>query len=225
MAAAGDGVGKYKTIELYKMINRFLITLCLISSLVPFSARAISVIDDAGREIHLKSEAKRIITLAPHIVEQLFAIGSGDRIVGTVNYSDYPEAAKTIPEIGGYNRFDLESIIALKPDLVIGWLSGNSAPQIEQLKSLGITVFLDEPRRVDDIAVNIERLGAITGNSSKATEVANNFRAGFQQLREQYRSKRRVTLFYQLWHQPLMTINGEQIINDILNLAALMVKL
>ena len=199
------------------MMNRLFITLCFISTLLPLSTSAISVIDDAGREINLKSDAKRIITLAPHIVEQLFAIGAGDRIVGTVSYSDYPEAAKEIPVIGGYNLFDLETIIALKPDLVIGWLSGNSAAQLEQLKSLGITIFLDEPQKIADVANNIERLGVITGTSRRAIEVANQFRDGFRQLAERYRSKRGVTLFYQLWHQPLMTINGEQIINDIIN--------
>jgi len=200
------------------VVNRFLITLCLMTALFPFVAKAITVVDDAGNEIQLKHEAKRIVTLAPHIVEQLFAIGAGDLIVGTVNFSDYPEAATNIPEIGSYERFDLEAIIALKPDLVIGWLSGNSNAQLEQLKGFGIPLFFDKPRRVDDIATNIERLGLLTGKSRNATEVAGKFRDGFQRLAERYQSKRRVTLFYQLWHQPLMTINGEQIINDILNL-------
>lgn len=187
-------------------------------ALFPVVASAISVVDDAGNEIRLQHEARRIITLAPHIVEQLFAIGAGDRIVATVSYSDYPEAANKIPEIGSYERFDLEAIIALKPDLVIGWLSGNSNAQLEQLKSFGIPVFFDKPRRVDDIASNIERLGVITGKSHKAAEVARKFREGFKRLTQRYQSKRRVKIFYQLWHQPLMTINGEQIINDILNL-------
>jgi len=185
--------------------------------MVSFQTRAISVTDDAGQKVQLEGEAKRIITLAPHIVEQLFAIGAGDRIVGTVSYSDYPQAAKEIPLVGGYNRFNMEAILALKPDLVIGWLSGNGPEQIEQLKGLGITIFLDEPRKVDDIAETIERLGLITGNSRKADEVAQGFREGFHRLRKQYQGKRRVTLFYQLWHQPLMTVNGEQIINDIIN--------
>ena len=102
--------------------------------LLPMTSMAISVTDDVGNKIELKGEAKRIVTLAPHIVEQLFAIGAGDRIVGTVSYSDYPEAAKEIPIIGGYELFDLETILALKPDLVIGWSSGNSAAQLEQFQ-------------------------------------------------------------------------------------------
>lgn len=186
-------------------------------SLFALEARALSVTDDAGQVIQLEHEAKRIITLAPHIVEQLFAIGAGERIVGTVSYSDYPDAANEIPLVGGYDRFDMETILALKPDLIIGWQSGNSAEQIAQLKSLGITLFLDEPRRVDDIPRTIERLGIITGEQQRATEVAQQFRDGFDSLREKFRSKSRVTLFYQLWHRPLMTVNGQQIINDIIN--------
>lgn len=200
------------------MANQFITTLCLMASFLPSVAGAISVVDDAGNEIRLKHEARRIITLAPHIVEQLFAIGAGDRIVGTVSYSDYPEAATTIPEVGSYESFDLEAIIALKPDLVIGWLSGNSSAQLAQLKDFGIPLFFDKPRRVDDIATNIERLGVVTGNRRQAAEVAAKFREGFRRLAQRYQSKRRVTLFYQLWHQPLMTINGEQIIDDILTL-------
>lgn len=199
------------------MNNKIFITLWMMLSLFAFEARALSVTDDAGQVIQLEHEAKRIITLAPHIVEQLFAIGAGERIVGTVSYSDYPEAANEIPLVGGYDRFDMETILALKPDLIIGWQSGNSAEQIAQLKSLGITLFLDEPRRVDDIPRTIERLGIITGEQQRATEVAQQFRDGFYSLREKFRSKSRVTLFYQLWHRPLMTVNGQQIINDIIN--------
>lgn len=198
------------------MNNKFFLVLCLLPSLFVLDARALSVTDDAGQVIQLEREVKRIITLAPHIVEQLFAIGAGERIVGTVSYSDYPEAANDIPVVGGYDRFDMEAILALKPDLIIGWQSGNSTEQIAQLQSLGMTLFLDEPRRVDDIPRTIERLGIITGEQQRATEVAQHFRDGFGSLREKFGSKSRVTLFYQLWHRPLMTVNGQQIINDII---------
>jgi iron complex transport system substrate-binding protein len=199
------------------MIRRLLLLCSCLVALTPFTLAAVTLLDDAGSEIELKREASRIITLAPHIVEQLFAIGAGQQVVGTVSYSDYPAAAKNIPLIGGYDHFDMEAIVALKPDLVIGWLSGNSVAQIEQIRRLGIPLFLDEPRRVDDIAKNIERLGLITGRQQQGAVVAQNFRAELQRLRKRYHSKTPVTIFYQLWPQPLMTINGEQIINDIFN--------
>ncbi len=199
------------------MSSRLLIKLCIILPLFSIDAGALSVTDDGGQVIELKREARRIVTLAPHIVEQLFAIGAGDRIVGTVSYSDYPEAANDIPLIGAYNRFDMEAIIALKPDLVIGWLSGNSAGQVAQLKALGIPLFLDEPRKIEDIPNSLERLGAIVGQQQRAAAVAQKFRAEFRALGEKFSSKTRVTLFYQLWHQPLMTVNGDQIINDIID--------
>ncbi|MCW8825041.1 MAG: cobalamin-binding protein [Gammaproteobacteria bacterium] len=200
------------------MVHRFLICIGLLVSLFSLNVNAISVIDDVGQEIVLKGEARRIIALAPHIVEQLFEIGAGDKIVGTVSYSDYPDAAKSIPVIGGYNRFDMEAIIALKPDLVIGWSSGNSVEQIEQLKRLGITLFLDEPRKIDDIAKTMERFGLLTGREELAREAAKQYRNGFFDLREKSKGKAPAKLFYQLWHRPLMTVNGEHIINDILEL-------
>ena len=200
------------------MRHLFLYPIILASYCLSSPGFALSVIDDSGKEVYLKREATRIITLAPHIVEQLFAIGVGDRIVGTVNYSDYPEAAKQIQVIGGYDRFDIESIVALKPDLVIGWISGNSREQIEQIKNMGLTLFLDEPRKVGDIAKTMGRLEKLTGQYSMANNASEKFNSGFQQLKKQYHSKKRITLFYQLWHQPLMTVNGEQIINDILDI-------
>ena len=195
----------------------FLQTLILAFYFLSSHAFAISVIDDSGKEVYIKTEATRIVALAPHIVEQLYAIGAGDRIVGTVNHSDYPEAAKHLPVIGGYNRFDLESILALKPDLIIGWVSGNSSEQIEQLKNMGITLFLDEPRKIGDIAKTMDRLGILTGQHSTTLKATEEFKTGFLKLHKQYRYKRRLRIFYQLWHQPLMTINGKQIINDILD--------
>ncbi|MDD2670089.1 helical backbone metal receptor, partial [Zoogloea sp.] len=86
---------------------------------------AIDLIDDQGQAVHLAQPAKRIVSLAPHITEMLFAAGAGDRVVGAVQYSDYPEAAKKIARVGGYTSVDMEKVAALKPDLVIAWKSGN----------------------------------------------------------------------------------------------------
>lgn len=195
----------------------FLGILLLFPSFPVFST---SVTDDVGTSLNLKSEAKRIITLAPHLAEQLYAIGAGHKIVGTVNYSDFPEAARDIPVIGGYDRFDLESILALKPDLVLGWTSGNSPEQISQLRRLQLPLFLLEPHTVNDIASSMERLGILTGHEKQAKAAAQKFIQGFDKLKQQYQSQRPVTLFYQLWHQPLMTVSNKQIINNILELCA-----
>ena len=112
----------------------FVIALLSVVFIASVSAAEISVIDDVGSEVTLAKPAKRIISLAPHITESLFAAGAGDKIVGAVSYSDYPEAAKKIPRVGGYPTADMEKIISLKPDLVIAWPQGNNLKQVDKLK-------------------------------------------------------------------------------------------
>ncbi|TXH07634.1 MAG: cobalamin-binding protein, partial [Rhodocyclaceae bacterium] len=92
--------------------------------------------DDTGQEIRLKAPAQRIVTLAPHAAESLFAAGAGDKLVGTVDYSDCPPAAKKLPRVGGYSRIVLDAVVALKPDLVLAWQSGNDMPPVDKLRAL-----------------------------------------------------------------------------------------
>ena len=114
--------------------SALLLSLCIAAS----AARAeVSVRDDIGNTVRLAQPAQRIVSLAPHMTETLFAAGAGERVVGTVDYSDHPEAAKKIRRVGGYSRLDLEAVAALKPDLVVGWQSGNAAAHLEKLKGLG----------------------------------------------------------------------------------------
>jgi iron complex transport system substrate-binding protein len=125
------------------------IVLCLIAGQ---AGAVISVRDDAGNTVTLQQPARRVISLAPHVTELLFAAGGGDRIVGAVNFSDYPEAAKRIPQVGDNRQIDMERVIALKPDLLVVWLHGSSARQLEQLGKLGIPLFYSEPHKLDGIA-------------------------------------------------------------------------
>ncbi|MEN8169511.1 MAG: cobalamin-binding protein [Pseudomonadota bacterium] len=182
------------------------------------SLHALEVEDDSGKRIKLNAPAERIISLAPHITEQLFAIGTGERIVGAVDYSDYPEAAKTIPRVGGYTRLDLERILALKPDLIVGWLSGNNTQQLERLEKMGFTVYRSEPRRLDDIAEGMARLGVLTGRQKEADKQAAIFRKKVASLRASTQGKATRSVFYQIWNRPLMTVNGEHLINDVITL-------
>lgn len=192
--------------------------LMLFLSLNSFALHAIEVVDDSGNTVSLAAPATRIISLAPHVTEQLFAIGAGGKIVGAVEYSDYPEAAKQIPRIGGYTGFDLEKILTLKPDLVVGMTGGNSAQQLQQLEQLGLTLYRSEPRQLEDIASGMERLGVITGYTEQARREAAAFRQGVQRLRESARDRPPLTLFYQIWDRPLMTVNGGGLINEVLTL-------
>ncbi|MCO6411952.1 MAG: cobalamin-binding protein [Thiogranum sp.] len=176
--------------------------------------QAIEVIDDAGRSVRLSAPAQRIVSLAPHITELLFAAGAGDRVVGVSQFSDYPPEAAALPQVGGGAGLDLEAIIGLRPDLVVAWQSGNSAGQLQQLERLGLTLFYSEPGMIDSIAVNLERLGRLSGTQTRAATAARAFRDAVKALRSRYSGREPVTVFYQVWEHPLMTVNGEQIISD-----------
>lgn len=182
---------------------------------LPASA-AITVTDDTGRSVRLAQPARRIVSLAPHITENLFAIGAGSRVVGTVDYSDYPEPARKIPRVGGYSRIDLEAVAALKPDLVLAWESGNSMAQVDKLRALGVPVHVSQPNRIDDVATSLERLGSLTGAEEGARAAAARFRARLAELRGRYADRPKVSTFYQVWNQPLMTVGRDQIISDAL---------
>ena len=179
---------------------------------------AVSTVDDVNNTITLSSPAERIVSLAPHITELLFSIDAGDRLVATVEYSDYPPAAKQLRRIGGHNALDLESILALQPDLVISWRSGNNPVQIEKLQALGIPVFINEPRHIEDIPDTVRRLAVLAGTSEQAKIFVNEFEQQHASLIKHYASRRPVKLFYEIWHQPLMTINGEHLISDVIRL-------
>lgn len=190
----------------------------LLGMLAAGVARAeINLVDDTGQRLRLAHPATRIISLAPHATELLFAAGAGDRIVGVVKYSDYPAAALTLPLIGSYNSLDMERILALRPDMIIVWKNGNNTAQIAQLKTLGVPLYFSEPRNIADIANAIERLGKLAQTETQATQSAAQFRERYAQLTRQYSARRAITVFYQIWSQPIMTVNGKQIISDVIH--------
>ncbi len=178
---------------------------------------AVSAVDDSGHRIALSAPAARIVSLAPHATELLFAAGAGARVVGVSAYSDYPSQARGLPSVGDAMRVDLERILALKPDLIVGWKSGNNAAQLARLRALGLAVFDSEPRKLDDIASTLERLALLAGSDEGRTAAAQ-FRAELQALRERYATRTPVTVFYQIWPSPLMTLNDAHIVSEAIRL-------
>lgn len=179
---------------------------------------AVSVVDDTGVRITLAHPAQRIISLAPHATELLFAAGGGNRIVGAMNFSDYPPEARSIPTVGSNSQIDLERVIALKPDLLIVWESGNTARQIEQLSRLGIPVYHSEPRRLEQVATSVERFGALLGTQPQAQKAAASYRSQVEALGARYGHGVPVRVFYQVWDKPLYTLNDQQIVSDAIRL-------
>ena len=179
---------------------------------------AISVVDDSGKQVVLARPAQRVISMAPHVTELLFAAGGGARVVGAMNYSDYPAEARTIPLIGSNSQIDLERVVALKPDLLIVWQSGNTARQIAQLQSLGIPVFYSEPRNLETVASSLERFGRLLGSEAQAQRAADGLRARVAALKQRYANRQPVSVFYQIWDNPIYTLNDAQIASDAIRL-------
>jgi iron complex transport system substrate-binding protein len=186
---------------------------------MPVVAAEVSALDDAGQTITLAQPASRIVSLAPHITEQLFAVGAGSRIVGTTEFSDHPPAARAIARVARAHSVDLERVAALQPDLIIVWGSGFPPPTVEALRRLRVPVYVNEPATLEDIASSLERLGALAG-AADAAGAAAAMRARVEALRTQHAGRAAVRVFYQVWWQPLMTLSGRHVISEAIRLCA-----
>ncbi len=193
---------------------------CLLLGLLNVAAAAgeIAVRDDEGATVRLARPAQRIVTLAPHLVETLYAAGAGEQLVGTVDFSNYPAAAQKKIRVGGYAQLDLEAIVAQKPDLVIAWQSGNAPAAIARLRALGLTVYVSQLNRIDDVAGEIERFAVLAGTNAVGKGAAASLRSRLAALRKRYSGRPTVRTFYQIWQQPLMTVGGGQIISSVIRL-------
>lgn len=176
------------------------------------AAAKVAVVDDEGRTVEIAQPARRIISLAPHLTEQLFAIGAGDLIVGTTDFADFPAAAIGLPRVARAHSVDLERVSAARPDLILIWGSGFPPATIDAVRRLGVPTFVSEPARLADIATSLERLGALTARP--ADRAAGGFKAKLAALRERYRGRREVRVFYQVWSDPLMTLGGRHVISE-----------
>jgi len=197
-------------------MNKLLFSL-LMAATLPASA-AITVRDDDGNAVTLQKPALRVVSLAPHVTELLFAAGGGSKIVGAVTYSDYPEEAKKIPRVGDNRLVDLERLIAMKPDLVVVWMHGSSERQIDAIRQLGIPMFHSEPKNLDSIADNLIRLGQLMGTESVAQPAAAEVRRQLAELSQKYAHRPPVRMFYQVWDKPLYTLSGMHIVSDAIRL-------
>ena len=196
-----------------------LICLLLAFGLLPNPAPAeLRVTDDAGQAVVLAAPARRIVSLAPYITELLFAAGAGEYIVGASGFSDYPPAARDIPRIGSGVALDLERIVALQPDLVVAWESGSPADQVARLRALGMPVYISEPHALEDVGTSLLKLGQLTATGESARLGAAAYREQLASLRRSNTGKQPVRVFYQLWDQPLMTVNDAHIISDVIQL-------
>lgn len=198
-----------------RLLSRLVLGLCV--SLTAHAAD-IAIADDRGRPVTLPAPAQRIIALAPSITELVYAAGAGAKLIGVARYSDYPAQAAQIPQIGDASRVDLERVLALEPDLILGWRSGNQAADIERLEQLGFKVFVAEPATLAAIPQLLRSIGVLAGTPAPAQTAASEFERGIAALRARYGKRTKVRVFYEIWHEPLMTVNGRHVISDVIQL-------
>ncbi|HIP53627.1 MAG TPA: cobalamin-binding protein [Chromatiales bacterium] len=197
------------------MIRAWLFGLLLI---LWITLHAVEARDGSDQWIRLDAPARRVVTLSPHTTELVFAVEGGDCIVGTVEWSDYPPEAKRIPRIGDATRLDRERLLGLHPDLVIAWSGGNRLRDLDWLERRGIAVYRSDPRRLREIADDMEAIARLLGLADKGHAAAAAFRRRLERLRQGYRDAEPFRYFYQLWPRPLTTVGGASLIGQALTL-------
>jgi len=159
------------------------------------------------------ASAPRILALTPHACEMLYAIGAGSQIVGAVSYCDYPAEANAIPRVGSYVRINTESALRLKPDVAI--VREHNLVGIEALRKMGVKIIVSNPVSFEAIFDDIRRMGEITGHKREAEAVAQQLNVRLQKIRANKHSA--TSVFYEVWHDPIITAGGPSFINDLIH--------
>ena len=162
--------------------------------------------------------APRIVSLAPHVTELVYAAGAGESLVGASEYSDYPAEALFLPRVGDAFRLDYERIVSLRPDFAVAWESGTPAASIARLEALGVRVVVLRVKVLDDISSALVELGQLAGTSEVAEVAAGNLRRGFAELGRRYAGRPAVRVFVQLDDEPLFTVTGRHLISEMVSL-------
>ena len=190
----------------------FIFSLVLMTGLAQAKERC--VVDDSGRQVCVPNTPLKIISLAPGSTELLFAAGAGQQVVAVDQYSDYPPETKNLPNVGGYPNINVEAIISYQPDLVVVWTGGNSQKVIRQLEKLDLKTFHINAQDFAGIDRNIRQLGQIAGTEISANKAADQFNQRLKQLKDQYQQQSELTVFFEIWRDPLMTVGGSQVITN-----------
>ncbi|MFO1284114.1 MAG: cobalamin-binding protein [Burkholderiales bacterium] len=174
---------------------------------------SVEVVTADGSRLRLEAPARRIVSLAPHATELIYAAGAGSRLVGVHTHSDYPPAARQVRTVGDAGAIDVEGIVALKPDLVVTW-PWTVPAQVERLRALGIPILVTLPDRPGAIADEIERIGVLTGTPATASAAAAEFRARLARVVLRHRDASPVSVFYEVSDKPLFTLGGDHLVSQ-----------
>ena len=171
-----------------------------------------------GAAAEAAADPPRLLSLAPGLTEIAYTAGAGGLLVGTVEYSDYPDAARRLPRVGDAWRVDLERVLALKPDVVLAWPTGTPNATIAQLRQLGLNVVEVPTQRLADVPVALRQLGRIAGTQGAAERAAREFETRVGQQRATYARRAPLTVFIEIDDEPVYTVNGRHVISEIVEL-------
>jgi iron complex transport system substrate-binding protein len=180
---------------------------------------ALTVRDMHGRELVLAAPPQRIVSLVPSATEIIFALGGEARLVGRTDFCDYPEAARGKTSVGGMVNPNLETMAALKPDLVIATSSGNTVETFRQLTRLGIPVYEVAAERIVEMKEVVRRLGVLTGREAAVPPLLEQIDRRVTAVRETVKPFPRPRVLYVLWPDPLIVPGGRSLVTELIELA------
>lgn len=181
------------------------------------AAAPVEATDDSGQRVALPAPARRIVSLAPHATEILFAAGAGQVVVGVSAWSDFPPEANAIPKVGDAIGLDLERIVALAPDLVVTW-PWTAPAQVEQLRARGMRIYMIDAKSIGGIGDNVERLATLAGTTAQAAPAVAQWRRRLRALELRPAATPPLQVFYQLGDAPMFTIGAPQLITPAIRL-------
>ena len=161
---------------------------------------------------------QRVVTLAPNLTELVYAIDSGDKLVGVSAWSDYPDAVAELPVVGDAFSVDHEQLAMLRPDLLLIWESGTPQRTVDELRKLGYNVVAIRTRGLQDISRALLQIGSLVGRHDEAAQAAERFQDQLAELRRTHTQSEPISVFYQVSARPLYTINREHYVSELISL-------
>jgi len=199
-------------------VTSLIATLALVA-LLPVSAWGLEIVDQVGRTLTLPAPPQRIVSLVPSMTEVLYAIGAQDLLIGVTDFCDYPPEARRKPHVGDMLSPNLETLVTLKPDLVVATRSGNREETFDQLKRLGIPIYLVDPVTVDDVLRLVSDLGDLTGHRERAVLVDRDLERRIAAVQDRVKGRPQPRVLYVLWPEPLIVPGRGALVSELIALA------
>lgn len=202
------------------LIGLLALTACKnVTSPAPADVKMRDIADDLDRKLKIPEKVERVVSLAPNLTENIFAVGAGDRLVGVTTFCNYPEDAQKIRKVGDTLSPNIETIIALKPQIVFVSTASQLETFMKTLEAQGITVFVTNPKDLNGVLTNLRQLGDIFGTPERTTVLLNELQERIVAIDEEVRDKPKVKTFVQFSKEPLFTIGKESFVTEIIERA------